>query len=347
MKIEAVSLSLPSWQVSNEELIDLIKFHSKATFSGNLDKTLRKISTVLNKTGAKNRFWLNRQINEKPIDHIKKSTEEALKKANLQTQDIDLLIFVGIGKGFLEPAQSYFVAQALGMVHAKCFDITDACMSWLTAMQVADSLFKSGAYKNAMIINAEFCVQAGVFFKNYALKNEQQLTYTFPTFTIGEAATCTILSPNNPSNFQFNFSSRNDLASLCTVPLPEFKDYCQDNQKTGANGDMHFSSFGVKLHQIGQSELLKLLKISRIKIDKIDIAFTHSSSKTEWQKVSDKAGIGDKVYHIYQQTGNLISASVPAAMAMAMAEQKFTLGNQALLWVGSAGMSFGTCYFIL
>ena len=54
--------------------------------------SLKKISFILNKTGAETRYWLDRGKNEKPIDHIIKASEESLKKANLEKDDIDLLI---------------------------------------------------------------------------------------------------------------------------------------------------------------------------------------------------------------------------------------------------------------
>lgn len=345
MKIESVALSLPSWEVANEEVIDLIRHHSKPVFQGNLEKALRKIDIILKKTGAEKRFWLNRQKGERPIDHVKIAVENSLKKANLQKQDIDLLIYVGVGRGFVEPGDSYFVAQALGMKNVKCFDMIDACMSWATAMQVVDSLFKVNAYKNAMIINGEFIVNSGALIKNYALKNEQQLEYTFPTYTVGEGATCTILTPEESDNFKFNFSSRTDLSDLCMVPLPEYKDYCDSTSKIAANGEMYFTSFGSIMHELGAVELQKLFKSSLIKRDEIDIVFTHASSKSEWQACADAVGMGDKVYHIYQKTGNLISASVPGAMSLALEEQLLKRGNKVLFWVGSAGMSFSTITF--
>lgn len=258
MIIKSVSLSLPSWQVSNEEVVDLIRHHSRPVFSGNLEEALRKIMFLLKKTGAENRFWLNRQIGEKPIDHIIKATEEALKKAKMIKSDVDLLIYVGIGKGFAEPANSYMVAQALGMNKVRCFDVTDACMSWSAALQIVDSFFKTGAYKNALIVNGEFTVQAGPLFKNFSLKNYDQLEYTFPTFTIGEAATATVLLPEKPDNFKFHFASRPDLADLCVIASDHYSEYCMMTEKTAKNGLGHFTSFGSDLHKYGTIELVKL-----------------------------------------------------------------------------------------
>ena len=347
MKIETTSLSLPSWKLNNKEVIDLIRSHSKSTFEGNLEKTLRKIDFILNKTGAETRYWLDPNKKEKPIDHIIKVTEKSLKKANLKKNDIDLLIYVGIGKGFLEPGNAYLVAQSLGMKKVRCFDVTDACMSWITSMQIVDSLFKAGAYKNAMIINGEFTVQGGCLFKSFALQNEKQLEYTFPSFTVGEGATCTILSPNDPDNFDFCFSSRSDLADLCVIPLPEYENYCTLTKKTAKNGKMKFTSYGFDLHEAAEIETIKLFNKASLNNKDINIVFTHASSKTEWQKYANIAGIGDKVYHIYQKTGNLVSASVPAAINFALEDKILKKGDKILSWVGSAGMSFGLCCFVL
>ena len=345
MLIESVSLSLPSWKVTNEEVVDFIKYHSKPVFTGNLEKTLRKISFVLNKTGAKTRYWLNRNKGEKPIDHIVKAVEDVLKKANLEKGDIDLLVYVGVGRGVIEPGDSYFVAKRLGMNKVRCFDVIDACMSWVSTMQIIDSLFKTESYRRAMIINGEFIVHSGAIFKNYALTSEKQLEYTFPSFTVGEAATCTILSPNEPGNFKFHFSSRADLAGLCSIPLPEFEDYCESFDEVANNGSMYFTSYGYQMHQFGSVEVQKLFRTLSINKDEIDVVLTHASSNSEWLKCTNAVGIDDKVYCIYQKTGNLISASVPAAISLAVDEGKLRKNDKILSLVGSAGMSFSAANF--
>lgn len=347
MKIESVALSLPSWELDNEEVVDIIRYHSKPVFSGNLEEILRKVMFLLNKTGAENRFWLNRQKKEKPIDHVIKATEEALQRAKMSKNDIDLLIYVGIGKGFAEPANSYMVAQALGMNKARCFDITDACMSWSTALQIADSFFKAGAYKNALVVNAEFTVNAGPLFKNFQLKHPDQLKYTFPSFTIGEAATATVLLPEEPDNFKFCFASRPDLADLCVIATDYHDEYCHMTEKTAKNGAGYFTSFGSEMHESGSIELEKLFNDFIFNKDLIDIVFTHASSKTEWTKCAQEVGIDKKIYHIYQKTGNLVSASLPAGIALAFMDGKLKEKSNIFCWIGSAGMSFAGINFDL
>jgi len=204
MIIKSIAASLGSRRVSNDEVIVLIEAHSIA-YQGDLRRATRLIRKLLELSGLEERRWCDRH--EQPLDHVAMATNNALSACYLTPPLIDLLIYVGIGRGFLEPGNSHMIVNALGFHKAQCFDIVDACMSWARGLHLVDSLFKSGAYRNAIIINAEFnVIENGPFFpRNFALKNEEQIYYTFPSYSIGEAATATLLIPKEPENFAFNF----------------------------------------------------------------------------------------------------------------------------------------------
>ena len=158
MIIENVAASFPARKISNEEVVDLVGFHSK-DFDGDLHKTLRVVKTLLDRSGLITRNW--QAEGERPIDHVANAVRTALQGTDLQPRDIDLFIYVGIGGGFREPANSYMMAKSLGIVRAECFDVIDACMSWTRAVSLVDSLFKTGQYRNAMVVNAEFNMTEG------------------------------------------------------------------------------------------------------------------------------------------------------------------------------------------
>lgn len=75
MIIESVAASLPERKVSNEEVVDIIRFNSKR-FEGDLPKVLRVIKTRLERSGLLTRHWLNRD--ERPIDHVARVVHAAL-----------------------------------------------------------------------------------------------------------------------------------------------------------------------------------------------------------------------------------------------------------------------------
>lgn len=346
MKIDAIELELPTRIVTNEEVLDLIKHKSKHSFQGDLKNTLNKIKLLLIKSGLKQRHWLNN--NEKPIDLLGRSLERALTNANCTKSEIDLLIYVGIGRGFIEPGGSYLVAHKFGLNNAHCFDVIDACMSWSRALLIIHSFLKQGIYKRVAIVNAEFNMINGgpLFPKNYVLLNEEQVLYTFPSYTIGEAATVTILSSNTENDsWHFNFSTRPDLADLCTVPTAGFKMFCAESEKIGRNGTGNFTSYGMDLCKEGVPEAIKIFKQLPSSLN-IDYVFTHASSKKEWEIGAEQLGIKELVHFIYPKMGNLVSASIPAGIADSYRRGKLKRGNQVVCWVGSAGMSFAAYSFI-
>lgn len=105
-----------------------------------------------------------------------------LGSSALRPPDIDLFIYVGIGGGFHKLGNAYILAKTLGIHHAECFDILDACMSWTRALSLANSLFKTRHIRNALLVNAEFNVIAGAasYPGNCVVRNAQELEYLLP-----------------------------------------------------------------------------------------------------------------------------------------------------------------------
>jgi len=46
-------------------------------------------------------------------------------------------MYVGIGRGVLEPASANIYQDMLGLANATAFDVLDACASWLRAVHIA------------------------------------------------------------------------------------------------------------------------------------------------------------------------------------------------------------------
>lgn len=344
MIIKGISASFPSRKVTNDEVVELIQFHSPG-YEDDLNQLGRIVRVLLDKSGLVTRNWS--APHESPMDHAAKAIVASLEEADLKASEVELFIYVGIGRGFLEPGNSYMIAKALGFNKAECFDVIDACMSWTRAMSLVDSLFKTGKYRNAMIVNAEFNMRDGghLYPANFQLTRKTQLEHIMPSFTIGEAATATLVVADEPDNFSFGFHSRPDLSDLCTIPMAGYEGFCNPTEKIGKNGPMQFTSYGNHLHHEGDREADYVFNKFVKNANAIDIVFTHASSKAAWSAGGERMGVAEKIYHIYQHTGNLVSASVPAAISLAKDHEKLKRNDRALCWVGSAGMSFCACEF--
>lgn len=346
MRIAAISAALPSRRVTNDDVLGMIREHSTGVIDGDLDDALRQVGFWLAYSGSDCRRWSTED--ERPIDLVVGAAEKALAEADLERESVDVIIYTGVGRGFLEPGGAYHVAAALGLGRAQCFDVLDACMSWTRALQLVQGLFSSGACRTALIVNAEFNMRSTgpVYPEVFALPSVEAISWSFPAFTIGEAATATVLTAEEHEPWVFEFSSRPDLADLCNVPLPGYADFCTPTGKIAKNGVQRFTSYGSELHENARDEARKVFERLDGAQDDAVAVFTHASSKRWWQEMADGVGLGDRIFHVFQDTGNVVSASVPTAIATAVGEGRLRRGDRALGWVGSAGMSFGTFSFV-
>ncbi|MBL0426248.1 3-oxoacyl-[acyl-carrier-protein] synthase III C-terminal domain-containing protein [Ramlibacter alkalitolerans] len=345
MIIENVAASFPKRRVDNDDVVELVRHYSSG-YQGDLEKMLRVVKTLLDRSGLVARNW--RAPGERPIDHLSSAVQDVLEGSGLRCRDIDLLVYVGIGGGFREPGNSYMVANTLGMHKAQCFDIVDACMSWTRALSLVDSLFKAGKFRNALVVNAEFNMIEGMagFPENYAVRNLDEMNYLLPSYTIGEAATATLLLPHKPENFSVAFQSRPDLAHLCMIPTAGYQGYYEVNKAVAALGEGRFTALGTELHDALAEEMPALIRAAGAYPQNADVVFTHSSSMPAWTGVGKRYGFAEKIFHIYPQTGNVVSASIPAAMAMARRAGKLSKGDEVMCLMGSAGMSFALTKFV-
>ncbi len=340
MKIEAVKVAFPSRKISNQDIISLVEKNSKEIYQGELEKALRHISLLLRHSGSQYRCWL--EENETPLQLLSKAVDEALQEADCSKQDIDLLIYAGVNGGFNEPSNAHMVAYSLGIEKADCFDVVEACMSWTRAIYLTYYLLQTGIYKRAMIVNAEFnLMENGAIYPGcFKLENLEQVSWSIPGYTVGEAATATIFSSDLQQDWEFHFDSRPDLADLSTVPRKGYQKYCSPSSKIGRNGAEIFTCFGREMHKDGQEAAVKIFQQLKTPIEEVKAVFPHASSKKAWDEFGELLGIQHLLFHIYPDFGNVVSASIPAGIATAINEKKIHRGERLVGWVGSAGMSF-------
>ena len=344
MKIQSISVKIPTWKLTNQVILDLIAKYSNGVSKHKLNTYQRIVEKLLKIGGSKVRYLRDKEKNEKASDFVLGAMKEALEKASIDKDDIDLLIYCGVGKGFLEPANAYFYANAMGM-ECSCFDIADACMSWVRSLEISFEFLKGGRYKNIMIINGEF--NAGLALpSNFVVRNLNQLEYTFPTYTIGEAASATIVSASD-NEWSFHYKTRPELCDLCNIPLEGYEDYVEPSHRLGKNGINHFVAFGKDMFASTEKYLTQLVKESIEDIDAPDIYFPHAASNMAYLAGAKKiAGKLEKLYtKVFPLYGNVVSASIPLGMQLALGEGRLKRGDKVVFIPASAGMVYGVVQF--
>ena len=359
MRIAGIAATFPSRVVSNDDILAMIAAESRRSFHGDLEasKALQRIRQLLHLSGIKYRRWS--APDETPIQLLEQAILAALAEGGCGPADIDLLVYTGVGGGFREPGNSYMVAHALGMSHTQCFDLNDACNSWSRALQVVYQAFKAeGSVTRALVVNAEFNMYPGGpgVPDLFRLRHAGDIDSCFPAYTIGEAATATLLVEDPTREWEFHFASRTDLADLCVIPERNYQGYCViglegqrdiSGERIGRNGAYRFTSFGSELSAHGMNAAIDVFRQLTVERGSIRKIFPHASSKRDWDTGADVLGVKSLLFHIYPDYGNVVSASVPAGIALAKEKGEVRRGDRLVTWVGSAGMSFSACSFLL
>lgn len=340
MRIEGIDFVHPKTKMTNDDVVDLVRQHSENAFEGDLDVALRSVSFMLDNIGLKERYWMKE---ERPLDLMVRAAENAIAKSGIAKEDIELLVFCGISRGFLEPADSYFIAEELGLDHVDCFDVMDACMAWTRSTDIIESFFKAGRYRTALLVNAEdYFREGGVSYpSNFQLKNFKSIEYSFGAYCGGDGAAATVLSADG-EDWERNYISTKIGPDLCTVPLAGYESRCNKTDMIGLNGLGAFTSFSSLVFQNYQHMIDVLVKLAP-KFDGLKAIYAHTGGDVNaYEGWAETAGAGGKVKYMFPKFGNLGTVSMPASICNDIDNGDLDRGDRVGCWISSSGMSFSS-----
>jgi 3-oxoacyl-[acyl-carrier-protein] synthase III len=343
MKILNISYALPSKVVTNQDIIESTLAKSRQHLSPDDLTTLeQRIRKYFRMSGSSIRY--HRGKNERSFDFAVKAGKQALEKANIDPKSVDLLIYTGVARGWLEPATANLFQDELGLTNATCFDILDACASWIRSMSVADSFIQQGLYKTVMILTCE--LSAGEYAET-ELKSVSDLEDFFSGFTIGEAATATILTADDPGKqTTFSFKTWGEKHRLCFIPLPNLDEFTPSHLTNGYM-PLRFYTRPAELLSFTIKKLVHHFRSLENSWNKAyDLIIGHAVSVSSTSKVSSLLGFDvSRVFETHSRFGNTVSCSLPLGLAAAEEMGKLTRGMEVLLVMGSAGVTTAFCHF--
>lgn len=343
MRIIGLGSAVPSKVQTNDDRLDMLMEANPDKDEKFLRRARRTANALLVLSGGRERRTLGE--GESAYTLGVDAAEQALAMAGIDRGSIELIINASVSRAFLEPSTGFVWGEALGIDHAHAFDMSDACMSWLRAMYVAQGLLHSGQYKRIMIMT----VECNADFHNLELEEIADLEYTIPQLTIGEAATCTILDAEGDP-WPFWFMSSGGGNDLCKFPLPGSQKWRRPGlpQLTPYRFYCHFGPMNEYTVQKFKGRFKPFLDRLREEEKRpFEHAFTHASELTTWKRWAEEYNFTDIYYSIYPRYGNVVSASVPLAMHEKMKEGKMKQGEGVFTYVASSGMSVGCTHFYL
>jgi len=316
---------------------------NRKNLSGNKREELEKaVAEMFHKSGTKIRY--HRSKDEKAAELTARAGREVLKTTGVRPADVDLLIYAGVGRGCLEPASANIFQDLLKLGNATAFDVLDACASWIRSLAIASSFINQGVYNTVMIINSEFNFRE---YANFEITGLEDIRYFSSAFTIGEAATATLLTKSdNSDSFYFTFRNWGSQHDLCMIPLPNVDQYTRARARNG-NGSLRFYADSDHLVRFTLKKLIAHYRSDRfLTRSDHDIVYGHAASEascTYWMKFARMDE--KKLFRTHEAYGNTVSASIPLAISLSADENRLRRGMRALAVVGSAGVVTAYCSF--
>ncbi|MEO8433227.1 MAG: beta-ketoacyl-ACP synthase III, partial [Acidobacteriota bacterium] len=108
---------------------------------------------IRDRTGIRERHIVSE--GEKFSDLCTQAAAEALKRARLSAEDLDMILVGTISSDMIFPATSCLVQRNLGATKAAASDVSAACVGFLYGLHLADGLIQSNKAENVLVIGGE------------------------------------------------------------------------------------------------------------------------------------------------------------------------------------------------
>jgi 3-oxoacyl-[acyl-carrier-protein] synthase III len=255
----------------------------------------------------------------------------ALAHAHLDAQAIDLIVLATSTPDNTFPASAVSVQSALGITHGAAFDLQAVCSGFVYALSTADALLRSGAFNRALVIGAETFSRI--------------LDWTDRTTCVlfGDGAGAVVLEAQDQPG------TRDDRGVL-TVRLRsdgrhKSKLYVDGGpSSTGTVGHLRMEGREVFRHAVAMiTDVVEdAFKLAGYGVADIDWFVPHQANKRIIDGSAHKLGIDPaKVVTTVDRHGNTSAASIPLALADAVADRRIKRGDLILLEAMGGGFTWG------
>lgn len=205
-RITGLGIEVPSRVVTNADIANMTDAPDR--LKARLPSLIQRMTLV------KERRYSDPHIS--PSDLGMLAVQKALNHAGVKVNEIDTLIFAATDTDQIEPATANTLQLKLGIEVVNSFDVSNACNSFLQAVNVSNSLIATGAAKKVCICAAEL----GSHWVNYNIQNKEDLRTKLGGLTLGDAAAAVILEPATGSSgfTEINLIGLGEFSELCHVP---------------------------------------------------------------------------------------------------------------------------------
>jgi 3-oxoacyl-[acyl-carrier-protein] synthase-3 len=255
----------------------------------------------------------------------------ALDAAGLTPADIDLIVLGTSTPNNTFPATAVEIQNRLGITHGFAFDLQAVCSGFVYAITTADLHLRGGMAKRALVIGSETFSRI--------------LDWTDRTTCVlfGDGAGAVVLEAQEGSGA---LSDQGIIAaSLRSDGSHKQKLYVDGGPSTtGTVGMLRMEGKEVFKHAVGMitDVIEETFRQGEITADQLDWFVPHQANRRIIEASAKKLGIPmEKVVVTVDLHGNTSAASVPLALATAVADGRIKKGDLVLLEAMGGGFTWG------
>ncbi len=282
---------------------------------------------IYTRTGIKQRHIA--ADNEFTSDLAVRAIQNALNDAKISADDVDLLIVATITPDLVFPSTSCIVQKKLGLKNAVAFDISAACSGFVYSLTIADSMIKSGMYKNAVVVGAETLTRIMDW-------NDRTTCVLF-----GDGAGAAVLRATDKETGILSYSIKTDGNYLDILKATGGPSSTKTSGTILMEGKEVFKLAVEKMPEISKDVVLKAGKT----MTDIDCFIPHQANIRIIDAALKKLDIPEnKVIKTIETHGNISSACIPLALDIANKNGQITKGQNVLLTAMGAGFTWGSVF---
>ena len=297
IKVLGVGHYVPSQIVTNHDMEKLVETN---------DEWIRT------RTGIEERRKVN---NETTHEMAYLAAKAAIEQANVDKNDIDLIICATITENQKTPSVGNFVAGLLGLEHdVMSFDVNAACTGFIYALDIAASLIQNPKYRKALVIGTE------------TLTSVLDYTDRNTCILFGDGAGAVVVEKGDTQDLGYFYStSKADMSHTLDVG----KYIKMDGRKVFL--------FAVEVIELS---IKKVLENAHMSLDDIDHIIPHQANKRIIQSVAKSMDISvDKFEMNIKKYGNTSAASIP--ITLSEYKKKHTDKKRVILVGFGGGFTYG------
>jgi 3-oxoacyl-[acyl-carrier-protein] synthase-3 len=298
---------------------------------------------IVERTGIKERRYFDHK-KDTCSNMAAKATKMALERANIDVNDIDLIVFATITPDYMFPGSGVLMQRELGLDKKTiaAIDIRNACSGFIYGLSVADQFIKTGMYKTVAVIGSEI--------QSSALEFSERQRHVSIIF--GDGAGAAILQATDEPGkgiLSTHLHADGTYAEELYVRDPGSSRKREERLtpelldgvsiKAHMNGNLVFKHAVVRFMEVIKEALAANGKSK----EDIDLLVPHQANLRISSFIQKKLQLDeDKVYNNIQRYGNTTGASIPIALSEAWAEGKIKDNDLVCLSAFGSGFTWAS-----